>query len=374
VTGTPSENGHGTGPDEGGADAPAQVRCPVCLDSYPWSRSGRELFELDPESLEYRPIDLTGLHDPVKLEQRLRSAFLRCPNPSQDTPPHYLPLLYGGLGRPLVIGLVGATRTGKTHLLAAMLGEVERGGLQPYGLTAVPLDQIRHRRFYDDYIRPLYHGTELAYTAPTELPQFVDALIIGRQDEDGGARPVAFFDVSGDLLGKVGQGERFLAAADALIFVVDPEQSLRLPGFKTERSELGDLAFANVLDQLYRGESLLDIPAAIVVAKSDRLRFMPPVDRWLYLENTQGRLDAELIRMESRDVYAFLYRHDARGWLLPTARCRRCTLHFASATGGRATGRRFPRGVRPRRVLEPLVAVLAMTGVLDHPEAAGVGR
>ncbi|MEO3813187.1 hypothetical protein ABGB17_29650 [Sphaerisporangium sp. B11E5] len=355
------------------ANDPRQpVRCPVCLDSFVWASDGSNLFELDPDKFEYRPIDLAGLRDPHKREVRLRSAFLLCPNPSNDVEPHYLPVLYGRYRKPLVIGLVGASRTGKTHLLAAMMGEIEAGGLGGHGLTAVPLDMIRHRRFYRQFVQPLYRGQRLGFTPPTDLPEFVDALVVSRTGETGG-HPVAFFDISGEQLAKVGRGERFLAAADGLIFVVDPEQALRLPGLAEDVGALGDLAFSNVLDQLYRQETLLDVPAVIVVSKSDRLRFMRPADRWLAAA-TPGHLDAELIRMESRDVYAFLHQHGAQGWLLPAARCRRATLHFASATGGRSTDERFPRGVRPQRVLNPLIAMLAMTGVIDGPEAKEVGR
>ncbi|MEO3859312.1 hypothetical protein [Acrocarpospora sp. B8E8] len=355
------------------SEKPAPIRCPVCLDSFPWNTDGADLYELDSETLQYRLINMANLRDPHKRDYRLRSAFIRCPNPSQDTGTHYLPVLYGRYGRPLVIGFVGASRTGKTHLLAAMIGEIEAGNLQRYGLSAVPLDQIRHREFLRDKVHPLYGGEQLAFTAPSPLPEFVEAMVFSRTGETGG-HPVAFFDLSGDQLVQVGRSERFLAAADALIFVVDPEKSLRLPGFATKPSDLGDLTFGNVLDQLFRRDAILDIPAVIVVSKSDILRFMHPVDRWLAQTNPGGALDAELLRMESRDVYAFLHQHGAQGWLLPTARCRRCTLHFASATGGRQTNGRYLRQVRPQRVLEPLVAVLAMTGVITGPEAEAVGR
>jgi hypothetical protein len=344
----------------------------VCLDTFAWARDGSDLFELDPDTMEYRPIDLAGQRDPRKREVRLRSAFLLCPNPTGDAEPHYLPVLYGRYRKPLVIGLVGGTQAGKTHLLAAMMGEIESNGLESHGLTAVPLDMIRHRLFHRDFVQPLYRGTRLTYTVPTDLPEFVDALIISRTGETGG-HPVAFFDVSGEQLAKVGKGERFLAAVDGLIFVVDPEQALRMPGLAEDPGVLGDLAFSNVLNQLFRQETLLDIPAVVVVSKSDRLRFTHPADRWLAAA-APPHLDAELIRMESRDVYAFLHQHGAQGWLLPASRCRRVTLHFASATGGRSTDESFPRGVRPQRVLNPLIAMLAMTGVIDGPEAREVGR
>jgi hypothetical protein len=53
-------------------------------------------------------------------------------------------------------------------------------------------------------------------------------------------------------------------------------------------------------------------------------------------------------------------------------------MHFASATGHDAFDRTTtPAGrpqVRPKGVLRPLVAVFAMTGVLDTAEARQVGK
>jgi hypothetical protein len=56
--------------------------------------------------------------------------------------------------------------------------------------------------------------------------------------------------------------------------------------------------------------------------------------------------------------------------------CRKCTLHFVSATGARwrdSSNDVLAREVQPLRVLEPLLAILAMKGFLDGSQAAQVG-
>jgi len=67
----------------------------------------------------------------------------------------------------------------------------------------------------------------------------------------------------------------------------------------------------------------------------------------------------------------------ATAWARPYQECVKATLHVASPTGGAALedgeGGVYPRGVMPRRVLRPLVAMLAMTGVLTGAEAERVG-
>src|SRR5262249_21210518 len=97
------------------------------------------------------------------------------------------------------------------------------------------------------------------------------------------------------------------------------------------------------------------------------VRFQSPVDTWLYAD--ADRFDPAAVVDESRDAYAFLHRRGAQAGLRPYDKCRKCTLHFVSAPGGAATEGRFPRGVRPRRVLAPLISLFAMTGVLrGYPE------
>src|ERR1035441_7897109 len=81
--------------------------------------------------------------------------------------------------------------------------------------------------------------------------------------------------------------------------------------------------------------------------------------------------------LESRDVYADLDVQGALALASPYWLCDKVTLHVASPTGGagdsEGEGGIYPRGVTPRRVLRPLVAMLAMTGVLPGAEAGRVG-
>ncbi|MFE1905567.1 hypothetical protein ACFW96_18175 [Streptomyces gardneri] len=97
------------------------------------------------------------------------------------------------------------------------------------------------------------------------------------------------------------------------------------------------------------------------------MRFEPTVDRWLG-RALPGRYDPAEARGESRDAYAFLAHHASPAWLKPFDDCANCSLHFVAATGGQARGDRFPHGVRPRRVLAPLLSLFAMCGLLPGAE------
>ncbi|GII90441.1 hypothetical protein [Sinosporangium siamense] len=72
------------------------------------------------------------------------------------------------------------------------------------------------------------------------------------------------------------------------------------------------------------------------------------------------------VERESGDTCTFRATHGASAQGSTAARSADSTLHFASAARVSAGGGRFPeRGFHPGRVLKPLLALLAMKGVVD---------
>jgi hypothetical protein len=348
------------------------VICPYCLDPVGYDET--ELYTRNARQ-EHEPLDLSGEYNPIRRHDKLRGAFQRCPHEG-GVGPHYLPVPYLTSGRPLTVAMVGSSATGKTHLLAAMLGEVERGGLEPYGLTCHPLNPDWHNRFLRERIQPLHEGQVLARTTTAKFAFFADGLLVSGH---GMTRPVMFFDLAGEDLVEHGEVTRFLAGVGAFVFVVDPLRALRIPHLDGDREyvgvqerSLGDEAFAALLGRVPRTGRYLGAPAAVVLNKSDLVRFEPPVDRWLRRPLPAGLTHHEL-REESKDVYAFVRHHGSKAWLKPFAECARCTLHFVSATGGRQQQNVFPHGVAPRRVLAPLLSILAMSGFLAGTDLSEAG-
>jgi hypothetical protein len=349
----------------GGSQRGKQVICPICLtpiedwDALPrwqWNQGQQAYTELNIPA---------GISGPQLINMQRGSAKL-CPNPYQFNPKdHYLPADYGSFGPPVVLGFVGLTQSGKTHLLTAMVGAM-LPGLRQYGIDCWALDRALHNQFLEQRVRPLLNDNKVLRGTDEGIVAFSDAFLmkLGK----GQPRPVVMFDVAGGDLTGAAQTKKFLDIADGLFFVVDPTQ--------IGTGGIGDDTFNNVLDLLRGANRLPDhVSAAIVLNKADLLRFEDPVTRWL--RSGTGVLTAEEFLSESRDVYAYLQKKGAAAWTLPYEECARATLHVASPTGGvgqsEGEGGVFPRGVTPRRVLRPLVAMLAMTGVLTGPEAEKVG-
>ncbi|CAO5192509.1 Double-GTPase 2 domain-containing protein [Frankia sp. AiPs1] len=360
-----------------------KVTCVICLEEFDWN--GREAYRRDdngPPSHVTLPPRTSARWAP-----EIQGAVLRCPNEINRVP-HYFPVDFVLHERPIVIGFVGASRAGKTCLLAAMSGEIDRQRLGPRGLRTMPVNLTEHNTYRSNVVDPFFEkGIAPPHTRNAALVSYADAVLL--TTGAGLTFPLVFFDAAGEqLLGlqKHAMALRFLHRVDGLIFVVDPTKI----GGEDSRDGVEDdeLSDATTLDDpTYsatvaglrfrdKKDGRLLIPAALAITKSDRLRFTPPVDRWLS-RPVPSAVDRFLFRQESQDAYAFLHQRRATAWLAPVDQFQWCTLHFVSASGSSAVRSgpagpgeeappgRFVRPARPRRVLEPLVALLAMIGERD---------
>ncbi len=363
-----------TAATEGGAGR--DVRCPICMNITRWP-SGDSVYLYSDVEQDYVQRAIDG-YDAVRRADLRKRGYQPCQADSDDDlPDHFLPALYAEYDEALVIGFVGSTQSGKTHLLTAMIREVLKGGgLTPYGLRAAPLDLRTHQQFSRSFLNRFERGLQLEGTRRNAFGgAFAEALLISGPT---GRRPVVFFDVAGEDLEEIDdtdRGGRFLVATTGVIFTYAPSDA---PSRRDDqvRDDVRDLdeAYRVSMNRLTAYPGHRAVPAAITVTKADRLRFHAPADRWLRRppENT---LDAARIREESSDAYAYLRHVGAAAVLEPFAEFDRCTLHFVSATGKDVEHgeRSYARGPNPIRVLEPLVSILAMAGVIPGPESEKVG-
>ena len=366
------------------------MKCPLCLYRIEdWDALDRWRWDAMVE--DYARITLPADANEDQRSRELHGAYVCCPRsqagaaaPGGEPPgpgatdptadgaarrqaqAHYLPASYGRFGDPVLLGFVGLTKSGKTHLLTSMVGKL--GELSRYRISARPLDPVNHQRFLEGSVRPLLTGNQVLPGTPAdETTQFADAFIM--RYGGGPERVVVLFDVAGGELVRTDTTKEFLWIADGLFFVIDPDHI-------AHSSAGGDDTFTNVLN-IVRDRPRQDrVSAAIVVNKADKARFEEPVARWL--RSGDSELNALDFLRESADVYAYLDRKGAATLAEePYLACGKATMHVASPTGGsgqgEGAGSTYPRGVTPRRVLRPLVAMLAMTGVLTGPEAEKVG-
>jgi hypothetical protein len=339
------------------------VMCPVCLaDIGNWDTLDYWRHNPDPDAdEEWVKIDVPENLSPTERSRYQHGAYVRCEKGSVGGNVHHLPARYGRFGEPVLLGFVGLTESGKSHLLTAMVGRIK--ALSEYQISVSPLDPEMHKRFTDHSVEPLIARSEALPGTPDRATALRDAFIV--QYGRGPERVVALFDVSGGDLADTGMGREFLWIADGLFFVIDPDN--------IARSKAGDATFDAVLSIVRDRAKPGPKGAAIILNKADKGRFEEPAARWL--RSGEGTLDPVDFLRESADVYAYLQRRGALALAAPyeAPMCEKATFHVASPTGGAKEDKEYPRGVTPMRVLRPLVAMLAMTGVLTGPQAELIG-
>jgi hypothetical protein len=344
----------------------SDVYCPICNRRINWHAAQPHRIGADglPEPI---------VRDPRESEDswrdRLITAYRPCGQVGQAGT-HLLPYDYADF-TPVTIGMVGHSKAGKTHLLAAMISRLCSNDpvLRQLGLQVGPLDLQIHERYVTDYITPLIVNRKQLAGTPADIPvAFCDALKVTNAQHRSFA--LTFFDLAGERLGRPSDDEvRFYASSKALMFVVDPDA---LPA-RTGPRTAGDASFEVALRRLesrprpQSADSFHPVAATVVVAKADLIRFKDRlVSDWLALGSAEEEIELGTVERESEDVYAYLTRRGAGQWLRPAEQCYRSTLHFASATNGPARDGVYPGAFRQCRVLKPLLAVFAMVGILDE--------
>lgn len=341
------------------------VMCPVCLAEIDdWD--SLDYWRHDPAADDWVKIELPADLSPAQRSRYQYGAYVRCEKGSVGGTSHHLPARYGRFGEPVLLGFVGLTQAGKSHLLTSMVGRIER--LTDYQVSVEPLDPQLHNQFRESSVDPLITRSEALPGTPDRATALKDAFIV--RYGTGPERVVALFDVSGGDLADTGMGREFLWIADGLFFVINPED---IAG-----GNVGDVTFSNVLSIVRDRTKPGPKGVAIILNKADVRRFDEPVARWL--RSGEGELDPVSFLRESADVYAYLRQHDALALAAPyeAVTSEKATFHVASPTGGakedsEEKSGRYPRGVTPMRVLRPLLAMLAMTGVLTGPQAELIG-
>jgi len=336
-----------------------KVACPICLNRVLWSQTPGVVINDRGDEV---PL---GADDDPAIGAWRSAAVRRCPGPGSV---HYVPYRYGEFGEPIVVAIVGRTNVGKSALLAAMIAQLkDTARMDDAGLEVKPLDIRLDQSYHDKILRPFLERREqFGNTQPVASLDAVTYAAEVYSRPAGRSYAVVFVDVAGEDLTSVAENTIYLQEAGALLFVVDASE---LPPAGAPRHVPGDPTFAFVLGRLaeqHRAAGrFIPVPASIVVAKSDLLRFDPdtPVRRWFSYQDDDRQLNT--VEDESEDVYAFLVSRGAGAYLDPAHKCFDVTLHFASATNCSPVGKEYPADLfRPRRVLKPLLALLAMKGLL----------
>jgi len=393
-----------------------EVCCPYCFERVPrrriafrcMGRAGRGQGcdpVLDEELAAYTG-STAGASLPPVFEAAGRGGRADCPHCGRTTARRVCPHCHNPLppaycdspGR--IVALVGAKNTGKSTYIAVLLHELMNRVGTELDASLVACDDRTIDRYKRDFARPLYEERRLlptttsAATAPREPLVYLltrtrsarrlrARLPLGR--ERVASLALVLFDTAGEDLRSRDVRDlhlRYLEAADAIIFLVDP---LQLPGARTMvRDEAPppppadpDSEPINVLARVtealrrrhgLRPDERLPVPVAVALTKIDALAPVPAGQSWLHRARpSRGALDLDDREAVDAQVRGLLHEWGA-GQLEVYLRQQYAehALFGVSALGGTPVrGRVGPGGVRPHRVEDPLLWLLHRFGMLD---------
>jgi hypothetical protein len=365
---------------------PRTVICPSCFNEFP---VGQMLFTSysggEPVATRYTWIDrlLRRPPQPPKTKQGQRLTRKLCAKPDCR---HDLPFTAGTQGS-LVIGLIGAKFSGKSHYIASLVKRLEGqvgGDLQA---ALLPVTDKTHDRYQREFHEPLFgKHVELPTTVGQPEPLIYDLTLDGKLWGEKRHRAVtlALYDTAGENFDKadmVRQMVQYLRVASGIIFLVDPLQvpevrealppSIPLPD--VDQMADPNVIVSRVLQELENGRVVaasgpLATPVAVVLTKCDVLRDAGLIDAnrlWSTDKRHVGYFDTEAHDDIVGMMGEYVQRWSPAAYHTVTQRFSRHAFFGVSATGCASdqTTRRY-KYISPWRVEEPLLWLLAELGVI----------
>lgn len=372
-----------------------KIRCPYCWRNFHpgdcavfSTTNSRQLIFSPPKpgTPEYDR-SRTWIMDLKGPELALELPVRECPNCKE--------LLFEGIEEcdNINIAIVGDASSGKTHYIAVLIDQLEKGVMAQNGnalVQLIPRNKHTDNTYKNNYYNPIIRDHEAPIQTgrgvygPQGKPERIKPLVYLLKVQDNVTRTnkmlnLLIFDISGEDLADdttlVQFGEHVLRA-DGIIYLADPmsmdyiRQQIPLD---SQTSPLTSRSAQKVLSIVaYRLEwfnnmrpgEKIPIPTSIVLSKSDLLQHVisepERSDYWLfYGSHNDGKAHMEDIRHVDQEIRSILRSHGENGLLNMSNLFDQISFFAVSATGSspdKFTGRY--NEIRPNRCLDPFVWLL----------------
>ncbi|MGE0129080.1 MAG: hypothetical protein AB7U82_13460 [Blastocatellales bacterium] len=374
------------------AGVPKEIICPRCFNQFP---VGEMLFTFYREGAgssgggdESRPGHYTWIDrmrgrppQPPTNAQGQRLTRKLCPRCEQELP------VTAGAQESLVIGMIGAKFSGKSHYVASLIKQLQERVCADMQAALIPMNEETLDRYQQEFYNPLFkNGLELPATAGAPPPLIYDLTLDGRLwgEERNRAITLALYDTAGenfDKADKVQQMVEYLRHASGIIFLVDPLQvpavreaippSIALPN--QDQAAAPKDAISRVIVELEKGRVVteaapLPTPVAVALTKCDVLRDQELIATnrlWSTEARHVGYFDQHLNEDTTGMMGEYVQRWSPEVYSIVRQRFSRHAFFGVSATGCSSDKqtRRY-KYISPWRVEDPLLWLLAELGVI----------
>jgi hypothetical protein len=288
----------------------------------------------------------------------------------------------------LPIALLGAKASGKSNYIGVLINEIKKKMTSPFNCSLATACSQESKKAYDDlYYRPLYEEglTVRGTDAGTIVPPLIFPLrFMDKKNRIVNMTALTFYDTAGENLNDksvMHTFNRYITNAKGIILLLDPLQVPKirdmltangftaLPDKNTETADVLNVII-DVIRNVKNIKGQIQIPLAIVFTKSDVLEQynILPENSCLKEESEHikhgafMRPDFENTNIEMQDLINY-WLDDAL--ISNIKQFKRYSFFGVSSLGGNPNGTKIDsKGIRPRRVLDPLLWLLAEYGYI----------
>lgn len=281
----------------------------------------------------------------------------------------------------LSIALLGAKASGKSNYIGVLINEIKRKMTASFNCTLSLTSSEESREFYQNfYYNPLFklgYVVEATNEDTTQVPPLIFPLrFMDKRNHIKNVAALTFYDTAGENLNSTENilvNNRYIPNADGIILLLDPLQissirdklqgKITLPAQNTDVSEILSRIIQNIRDvKNIRGT--IKIPLALVFTKIDALEQFDILREDSCLRSESDHLargmfvetDFENVNIEMQDVL--------ENWLdvelvQQMKTFEKYAFFGVTALGGIPNGTKLSGKIHPRRVLDPLLWLLA---------------
>jgi len=284
----------------------------------------------------------------------------------------------------LPIALLGAKASGKSNYIGVLVNEIKKKMAGPFNCSLSMTCSRESKEAYDEwYYRPLFveGHTVRATDGGTEVPPLIFPLrFMDKKDKITNTAALTFYDTAGENLDDTKTMEifnRYITNAHGIILLLDPLQvdkirdELKAKGFNAlpeKNTDIYDVLdrIINVIRNVSNIKGEIHIPIALVFTKIDILEQYNILDEGHCLrEETSHIKRGFFIKREFENTNGAMI--DLLGTLDTgldslIKQFKNRSYFGVSSLGGNPNGTKIDRGIRPRRVLDPLLWLLAENG------------
>ena len=319
-------------------------------------------------------------HKKKCLECKEAAKHLFCDEIMKEIPIEFLSM------KSLPIALLGAKASGKSNYIGVLINEMRKKMAGPFNCSLSMTCSQESKQAYDQlYYRPLYEEghTVLATDSGISVPPLIFPLrFMDVKNKIVNMAALTFYDTAGENLDNknvMHKFNRYITNAQGIILLLDPLQvpnirnKLKANGFNelpAQNTEIYDVIsiIIDVIRSVKNLKGLIQIPLALVFTKIDVLDQYNILPESSCLKEESEHIkrgafikpDFENTNIEMRDLIDNWLDADLISYI---NQFKQYSFFGVSSLGANPSGTTInSNGIRPRRVLDPLLWILAESG------------